>query len=143
MSARRRDGDSSRRLCCSRAVGVIRKFRGGGEPFRWDGVAVEEYPQPSGRAVTKQVLIGPGDGAAHFALRYFEVAPGGASALDEHAHDHGVAIVRGRGSVLLGDTEHAVSVGDVVYVAPGERHRFRNVGDEPLGFLCIVPPRRR
>src|SRR5438046_2405008 len=105
-------------------MGVIRKFRGGTGPFRWDGVALEEYPDANVRAVTKQVLIGPADVAPHFALRYFEVAPGGASALDEHAHDHGVAIIRGRGSVLLGETEHAVSVGDVIYVAPGERHQF-------------------
>ena len=124
-------------------MGVVRKFHGGSGPFRWDGVAVEEYAHPSARTVTKQVLIGPADGAANFAVRYFEVAPGGASALDEHAHDHGVAIVRGRGSVLLGETEHAVAVGDVVYVSPGERHQFRSVGDEPLGFLCIVPPRPR
>ena len=28
---------------------------------------------------------------------------------------------------------------DVIYVAPDELHQFRNVGDEPLVFLCLVP----
>ncbi len=91
---------------------------------------------------TKQVLIGPDDGAANFAVRYFEIAPGGASSLDTHAHDHGVVILRGRGTVRLGGERHAVGVGDVVYVSPGDVHQFESTGPEPLGFLCVVPARR-
>jgi quercetin dioxygenase-like cupin family protein len=119
-------------------MGAIHKCTAGSGPLRWADVAVEEYPRAG---VTKQVLIGPAEGAQSFALRYFEVAPGAVSALDEHAHDHGVAIVRGRGTVLLGEHEHAIAIGDVIYVAPGERHQFRAAAAEALGFLCIVPPR--
>lgn len=124
-------------------MGAVHKLRGarglaGDGPLRWDGVTLEGYTD--GRGATKQVLIGPADGAAHFVVRYFEIPPGSASTLDEHAHDHGVVIVRGRGTVLLGSTEHAIMSGDVVYVAPEERHQFR-AAEEPLGFLCVVPPR--
>jgi len=120
-------------------MGVIR--RRDPDRFRWEGVAVEDYTS-EGSAGTKQLLIGPADGAGNFAIRYFEVPPGGASMLDNHAHDHGVVILRGRGVVRLGDERHAIVVGDVVYVAPHEVHQLENTGSEPLGFLCIVPARR-
>ena len=123
-----------------RRMGTIRRFDGSAGPWRWRDVAVETYPRAG---VTKQVLIGAGDGARNFALRYFELAAGASSTLDEHEHDHGVAIIRGRGTVLLGDEEHAIGVGDVIYVAPGERHQFRAAAADALGFLCVVPPRPR
>lgn len=110
------------------------------DAFRWEGVAVEGYA--AGGAVTKQVLIGSAEGAANFALRYFEIAPGGVSALDCHTHDHGVVVLRGHGVARLGAERHAIGAGDVVYVAPDEVHQFENDGDEPLGFLCAVPARR-
>jgi quercetin dioxygenase-like cupin family protein len=122
-------------------MGRIRRYTGDERVMRWDGVAVEGYGDAALRDVTKQVLIGPKDGAAAFAVRYFEVAPGGRTSLDDHLHDHGVVILRGRGRVRLGDEEHDIGFGDVVYVASHEIHQFFNVGDEPLGFLCVVPPR--
>jgi quercetin dioxygenase-like cupin family protein len=109
--------------------------------FRWHGVRVVGYADPAIAGVTKQVLIGPEDGARRFALRYFEIAPGARSALDRHAHDHGVYVLTGRGRVLLGTETHEIGPGDVVYVEPGEVHQFENLGSEPLGFLCVVPPR--
>jgi quercetin dioxygenase-like cupin family protein len=123
-------------------MGSIRRFVGGeGEP-RWEGVTVEPYAPGDPRAGTRQVLIGPRDGAANFALRYFALAPGAVSSLDAHAHDHGVYVVHGRGRVRLGDVEHALGAGDVVYVAPHEPHEFAAAAEEPLGFLCVVPARR-
>ena len=123
-------------------MGVIHRKRSGDPAtFQWEGVPVERY-EGSTDAVTKQVLIGARDGAANFAIRYFEIAPGAASALDTHAHDHGVVVTRGRGVVRLGDDRHAIGEGDVVYIAPGELHQFENPGPDPLGFLCVIPPKR-
>jgi quercetin dioxygenase-like cupin family protein len=121
-------------------MGVIHRRSGESPAFQWEGVAIERYEDAAAR-VTKQVLIGPREGAAHFAVRYFEVAPGSASALDTHAHDHGVVVLRGRGVVRLGDERHPIAEGDVVYVAPGELHQFENPGSDPLGFLCVIPPK--
>ncbi len=121
-------------------MGVI--HRRYGETFRWDGVTLEGYLPASGAAVTKQVLIGAAEGAPNFALRYFEIAPGGSSALDNHAHDHGVLILHGSGVVRLGDERHPIATGDVVYVGPHETHQFENSGPEPLGFLCVVGAER-
>ena len=51
-------------------------------------------------------------------------------------------IVAGRARVTLGDEEHEVGVGDVVYVSGDEVHCFQALGDEPLQFLCVSPPKR-
>jgi len=125
-------------------MGAIHRRRA--DAWRWEGVAVQDYAADGGRGyaadgVTKQVLIGPADGARRFAMRYFELAPGRATSLDTHHHDHGVLILRGAGVVQLGDTHRPIGVGDVVYVAPDEVHQFSNTGSEPLGFICVIPPK--
>jgi quercetin dioxygenase-like cupin family protein len=103
----------------------------------WDGVATRPY----GTNLRRYELIGPADGAAHYRVRYFEVPPGGHTTLERHEHDHGVVIQQGRARVTLGRDTHDVGPGDVVYVAPNELHSFESTGDEPLGFICVAPPR--
>ena len=73
-------------------------------------------------------------------MRYFRVPPGGRTALERHAHDHGVVIQTGRARVTLGEEVHELGPGDVVYVAGGELHCFEALGAEPLGFICVAPP---
>lgn len=110
--------------------------------FRWEGVAVREYKAQDGsfRGVTRQTILGEGDGEGDlaFVTRYFEVAPGGYSSLERHQHPHSVVVLRGRGEVRLAGATHPVRPFDCVYVAPGDIHQFRANGDEPLGFLCVV-----
>jgi len=110
--------------------------------FRWAGVATREYKQPSdpSRGVTRQTLFGEatGEEPLDFVTRYFEVAPGGYTTLERHRHPHVVVVLRGRGTVLLGERAHPLAPFDAVYVAPGAAHQFRAVGDDPFGFLCIV-----
>jgi len=100
-------------------------------------------PAASGYAgVTKQIVLGPADGSDEIVLRYFSVAEGGATPWHAHDFPHLVRIEAGRGVAVDADgTERAVSVGDYVYVAPNEMHNFKNTGDEPLDFICIVPTR--
>lgn len=108
--------------------------------FAWQGVPRREYKHPDATwaAVTRQVLVGAGGEGCGFHLRYFEVAPGGHTTLERHRHEHAVVVLRGRGEVELGGALHPLGFGDLVWVAPGEVHRFRNRGEEPFGFLCTV-----
>ena len=103
----------------------------------WDGVHARDYPAFPG--VRKHELIG----APSYRVRYFEVPAGGHTALEQHPHDHGVVIERGRARVTLGDERLELGPGDVVYVAPDELHCFEALGDEPLGFICVAPPAGR
>lgn len=88
-------------------------------------------------------LIGEPDGAPNFAMRQFEVAPGGHTPRHHHPYEHEVFVVEGEGIVRqggeAGDVEHALKPGTVVYVGPDEIHQFRNTGETPLKFLCLVP----
>jgi len=128
---------------------TVRRFvppRGGGNPatdarsaYRWEAVDLLAYKSDAEspfRDVTRQTLFRRDDLAGE--LRYFEVAPGGHSTLERHAHVHAVLILRGRGRCLVGDTVHAIHEHDLVTVPPRTWHQFRAAPDAPLGFLCMV-----
>lgn len=113
--------------------------------FRWQGVPAAEYKQAAEhwQGVARMALVGGRGETTRFHLRYFEIAPGGFSSREQHAHEHAVVVLRGRGQAQLGDAVHEVRFGDVVYVAPNDPHQFRNPSaTEPFGFLCIVDAER-
>ena len=120
-------------------MGVIHRYE---DQFDWEGVSLDSYPpEKDMKGVSVRWLIGPSEKAPNFALRYFEIEPGGWTSLDQHAHDHGVMILRGHGQVLLSEEEFEVTFGDVVYIPPDEVHQLKSIGDEPFGFLCVIPVR--
>jgi len=84
-------------------------------------------------------LIGAKDGAPNFAMRQFEVAAGGFTPRHSHPYEHEVFVLEGLGTIAEGSELHTIQGGDIIYVAPGEIHQFRNTGNAPLKFLCLVP----
>ena len=78
-------------------------------------------------------------GAKNFAMRLFEMDVGGYTPHHQHAWEHEVFILNGRGIVIGGGEEHAFGKGDVIFIPKGEQHQFRNVGDQPVQFLCLIP----
>lgn len=110
--------------------------------FRWDGVPVRSYDGDGAthRGVSRQVLLGdaPGEEPLAFVTRYFEIEPGGHTALEHHDHPHAVVVLRGCGSVLLDADRNPIAPFDCVYVGPRVRHEFRADRGETLGFLCVV-----
>lgn len=78
-------------------------------------------------------------GAPNFAMRVFEVEPGGYSPLHAHKWEHEVFILEGDGIVVSEDGEKRFKPGDAVFVAPNEKHQFRNDSQRPVKFICIVP----
>lgn len=114
-----------------RCVGLVRRRR---EGWSWEGVAPRAYASGAER----HTLISAAEGARDVELRYFRIPPGGASALESHAHEHAILVLHGRAEALLGEEAHEVGPGDAVFVASGETHRLRALGDEPLGFLCTA-----
>jgi quercetin dioxygenase-like cupin family protein len=113
--------------------------------YRWQGVPVTDYKAPGDHwcGILRTVLVGDSGEGTGFQVRYFEIAPGGFSSLERHAHEHAVVVLRGRGQVQLGDQVHELGFGDTVYVAPNDVHQFRNPSAaEPFGFLCVVDAQR-
>jgi quercetin dioxygenase-like cupin family protein len=84
-------------------------------------------------------LIGEADGAPSFAMRQFEVAPGGYTPRHFHDYEHEVFVLEGNGVVMEDRNEHPLKPGDVILVKPNEVHQFRNTGTAPLKFLCLIP----
>jgi mannose-6-phosphate isomerase-like protein (cupin superfamily) len=119
---------------------LVRRHRG---DYHWQGVDVLAYKQEGSapfRDVTRQVLFG--DAGLPAQLRYFEVAPGGWTTLERHEHVHAVMVIRGKGQCLVGDRAYDLGEHDLVSVPPMTWHQFRAAGDQPLGFLCMVPAER-
>jgi len=88
---------------------------------------------------SRQVPIGKADGAPNFSIRVFTLEPGGHTPHHQHDSEHLNYILEGRGAVMEGETPRAVKAGDFVLVEPGEKHQYRNTGDSPLVFMCMVP----
>ncbi len=110
----------------------------------WRGVADEPYKTVAGgwSNIVRRVLIGGRGESAKFHVRYFEIAPGGASSLERHRHEHAVICVKGEGLVRTGRTKRKMGFMDTLYISPGTVHQLTNPFQTPFGFLCIVNARR-
>jgi quercetin dioxygenase-like cupin family protein len=91
------------------------------------------------RAVVKKILVSPADGWSDHVMRVFELGPGGYT--PRHAHDwfHVNYVISGDGSLFLDGVENPVTAGSYAFVPAGAEHQFRNVGEGPFRFICIVP----
>ena len=91
------------------------------------------------KGVKVRWLISKETGAPNFAMRLFEVEPGGYTPHHTHPWEHEIYILSGRGLAVGEEGEKPIKPGDVIYIPPGERHQLRNNGDKPLRFLCLIP----
>ncbi len=120
-------------------LATCRRFQPDVEGFRWETVPLKQY-KPEGthfRDITRQILFGPESGLP-VELRYFEVAPGGYSTFERHAHVHAVLVLRGQGRAIVGEQIFKIAPFDLIYIPAWTWHQFQADENEPLGFLCMV-----
>ncbi len=86
-----------------------------------------------------RILIGPEEGAGNFHMRHFEVEPGGCTPHHEHAYEHEILVLKGSGLATTIEGDRPFKPGDVIFVPADEKHQFRNTGDEPCEFICLIP----
>lgn len=86
--------------------------------------------------VTVKYLLHKGVGAKKLQLRHFKIAVGGFTPLEKHDHEHEVYILKGTASVRGGNKEATVNAGSAVFIPSNEEHQFKNIGSEPVEFLC-------
>jgi len=99
-----------------------------------------EIPKEQGvKDVKLRWLISKKDGAKNFAMRLFEIQPGGYTPSHQHDWEHEVFILEGTGAIRDKTGEKLLNKGDVVFVSPMELHQFANTGKNVLKFLCLIP----
>ncbi len=89
---------------------------------------------------TMRWLIGRRTGAKTYAMRIFEMQPGGKIPLHSHSEEHEIFILRGEAK-LLGDCEaDVVKKDDVVFIPADHPHGYDNTnGKEVFSFICVIP----
>ena len=83
-------------------------------------------------------LITSGDGAPNFAMRLFEVSPGGHTTKHKHSWEHEVYMVSGGGYVLQGEKRIKIEKDDCIFIEPYELHQFQ-AGKDGISMICVVP----
>ncbi len=100
--------------------------------------AVPRQSVPAGTATETQVLLGPDDGAPHFAMRRFIMGAGGGMPRHTNTVEHEQYVLRGRARVGIGEDVHEVGAGTVLFIPAGAPHYYE-VLEAPFEFLCMVP----
>ena len=107
--------------------------------YRWEGVEPQIINSKDVQGILKHVLVGPQDGAPTFVMRYFQVPPGEQTFFHTHDHEHGMLILHGQAQIQIKDELSDLSPLDAIFVSGGDLHRVINTGEEPLGFICVIP----
>jgi quercetin dioxygenase-like cupin family protein len=102
-------------------------------------VELEDPTEQGIKDIKVRWLISKKDGAENFAMRLFEIKPGGHSPLHQHDWEHEVFILEGNGTAKDKTNEVAFKQGDVFFILPMEWHQLVNTGKETLKFLCLIP----
>ncbi|MDF1499613.1 MAG: cupin domain-containing protein [Anaerolineales bacterium] len=91
-----------------------------------------------GEGVTKQVLISAEEGP-NFAMRRFAIQPGGGMPNHTNQVEHEQYVLQGEAEIGIAEEVFHVKKDDVVFIPAGIPHWYRNKGEEPFEFLCLVP----
>lgn len=106
------------------------------EVFDWKSVEAEEVPEA--KQATVRWLIDDSKGAPNFAMRLFEVKPGGESPAHSHWYEQEMFVLAGEG-LLRGEEDFDLKAGKTIYIPPYEEHQILNNSDEVLRFICCIP----
>ena len=79
------------------------------------------------------------EGSNNFAVRHFEIEPGGYSPYHSHPWEHEIFVLEGNGTAIGNKEVEAISVGDLISIPAGETHQIKNTGKSTLKILCMIP----
>lgn len=86
-----------------------------------------------------KVLIGKEEGWENHVMRVMEVESFGYTPYHSHPWPHINFMIEGEGELEIDGVVHQVQQGSYAYVEANKIHQFRNIGDKPFKFICIVP----
>lgn len=100
--------------------------------------AVVSNVVPTGKGVSMQMLISHEEGP-NFAMRRFKIDPGGSMPLHTNQVEHEQYVLSGSAEIGIADEVFEVHSGDVVFIPAQTPHWYKNSGETPFEFLCLVP----
>jgi len=106
---------------------------------RTEDVPLAEVTMEGAAGCKVRWLVGEADQAPNFAMRQFELEPGGHTPRHFHPYEHEIYVLAGEGAIVDGDEVRPLRPGDVVIVSPDDVHQFRNTGRTPFKMLCLIP----
>jgi len=103
-------------------------------------IPIEDFARSGAEKVRVRYLIDERHGSDRFTLRLYTLEKGGHTPLDEHAYEHHVYVLSGKGLLRHSkenQTLKALKPGDTIFIPSGAVHQFSNESDEPFEFLCV------
>ncbi len=82
--------------------------------------------------------INKDQGAVNFSMRLLELAPLKSTPMHQHASEHEIFVLVGKGEVETPDQIYPIRDGSVIYIAPNEVHKFNNTGASILRMVDAV-----
>ncbi len=100
---------------------------------------LKDVEMAGAQKTTVRWLIGRNSGAKTYAMRRFEIAPGGIVPLHSHPEEHEIYVLSGEAK-LIGDAQGVAKKDDIVFVPSNEPHGYDNTeGTESFCFICVIP----
>ncbi len=102
-------------------------------------VKATRFEGEDSQGVLIRPMISDADGAPTFALRYFEIEPGGYTPRHSHDWEHEIFIVAGSGTHHGPAGATPLRPGMALYIPPNEEHQFTNESGDPFVMTCSIP----
>ena len=102
-------------------------------------------PGPSGATssgLSRQVIVGPAQGAVHTELAVGAFAPGGWLGRHVHSYEEALYVLGGEIAIEIGGTTHHLVQGDYALMNVGQIHALANAGDEQARWLSVSTPQK-
>ena len=91
-----------------------------------------------GKNTFVQVLLSA-DETSNFAMRKFTIEPGGSMPLHTNKVEHEQYVLNGEAELNIGNEKINVKKDDVVFIPANIEHDYKNIGEVPFEFLCLIP----
>ena len=88
--------------------------------------------------LTARWAINKEQGATNFSMRLLELEPMKSTPMHQHASEHEIFVLVGKGEVEAGDNVYPIREGSVIYISPNEVHKFNNTGASILRMVDAV-----
>jgi len=108
---------------------------------KYEEIRLEDVKMDGVLKASKANVIGPAQGWNENTLRVFRIGPGGYTPHHRHDYEHVNYVIKGHGTLTIGDRTFELKEKDFAFVPPNAEHQFRNNHDSDFEFICVVPQR--